>query len=153
MKVRIASSKDKKQILALLDELTKEANRVAKGPLNLNFPSKVGGNNFEEVIKRQDILIFVAEDNGKLLGIASLFILPSVYHGKKVARIEEFVVTKGMRGRGVGSKILGEILKYCRKNKFKNLKLASEIELVEAHEFYQKNGGKFTEKMFKWVLD
>ena len=52
----------------------------------------------------------------------------------------------------VGSKIFDRIKDYCHKNNIRVIKLDSGNDNIEAHRFYQKNGGKQTEKMFRFDL-
>lgn len=146
MKVRLATSFDKQKVLQLLDEFSILFN--AK-----DVPSQVGGDIFDEVIKRNDTKIFVAEDAGKLVGLATLYILPNIRHGWHRGHIEDFFTTKTYRGKGIGTKIFISVKDYCRMNKIKVIKLDSEKNLITSHNFYEKNGGKYTEKMFRFDLE
>jgi GNAT superfamily N-acetyltransferase len=145
MKIRVATAADKEQVLALMDEFSEKYHQEDK-------PSLVGGNIFDEILKRDDTMIFVAEDNSKLLGLATLYLLPNIRHGWHRGHIEDFFVTESLRGKGVGTQILNAIKEYCNKNNIKVIKLDSDVNLVNAHKFYEKNGGKFTEKMFRFDL-
>lgn len=44
------------------------------------------------------------------------------------------------------------IIAYCKKSKIKVIKLDSVLELEEAHRFYEKHGGKHTEKMYRFDI-
>jgi GNAT superfamily N-acetyltransferase len=145
MNIRLATAKDKKQALSLLDEMSKlfKANDV---------PSQVGGAIYDEVINRNDTKIFVAEENNELLGLATFYLLPNIRHGWHRGHIEDIYVAKKMRGKGVGSLIFSAIKDYCKSHQIKVIKLDSDIKLKDAHKFYKKNGGKFTEKMFRFDI-
>jgi len=146
MEIRIASSADKKQVLLLLDEFSLLFQ--AK-----DIPSLVGGDIFDEIIKRDDTTIFVAEDKGKLVGLATFYLLPNMRHGWHRGHIEDFFTTATYRGKGVGTKIFTTIKKYCHNKNIKIIKLDSEKNLLSSHKFYEKNGGRFTEKMFRFDLE
>lgn len=146
MKVRFATASDKQQILALFDEFSLLFH--AK-----DVPSQVGGAIFDEIIHRDDTKIFVAEEKGKVVGLATFYLLPNIRHGWHRGHIEDFFVTNPYRGKGVGSQIFSALKEYCRNHAIKVIKLDSEKDLVNAHVFYEKNGGKFTEKMFRFDLD
>jgi len=102
MQIRLATSADKQQVLALFDEFSMLFH--AK-----DVPSQVGGNIFDEVIKRNDTKIFVAEDKGKLVGLATLYFLPNIRHGWHRGHIEDFYTTAVYRRKGVGTQIFTAI--------------------------------------------
>jgi (aminoalkyl)phosphonate N-acetyltransferase len=145
MQIRIVTSDDKKEVLSLMDEFNEKYHSEEKASL-------IGEEIFDEILKREDTTIFVAEENGKLFGLATLYLLPNIRHGWHRGHIEDFFVTESLRGKGVGSKIFDAIKEYCSKNNVKVIKLDSDVNLVNAHKFYEKNGGKFTEKMFRFDL-
>jgi GNAT superfamily N-acetyltransferase len=146
MNIRFATSKDKKQILGLLDE----ASIFLKAK---DVPSVVGGKMFDKVIKRRDIKMFVAEEGNNLVGTMTLYLLPNIRHGYLQGQIEHVFVKEKMRGKGAGSLILEKIKAYCRGKNIKVVKLNSGNELREAHKFYEKNGGKTTERFFRFDVE
>lgn len=146
MKIRIATPKDKAQVLALLDEFSS----LMKAK---EIPSHVGGAIFDEIMSRKDTIIFVADNQGKLQGIATLYLLPNIRHGWHRGHIEDFFVTDTMRKKGVGTEIFTFMKDYCRKNHIAVIKLDSGNELTNAHAFYEKNGGKTTERFFRFDIE
>jgi GNAT superfamily N-acetyltransferase len=151
MIIRLAQKEDQEQIILLLDELIAEANKVSGQ--NKPFESEAMRKKlFNDILQREDVKIFVAEHDGILLAIADLFILPIMRRGYYQGHIEDFVVTETMRGKGVGTKLFDAIKNYCREHTIKVIKLSSSLELVNAHQFYIKNGGEFTEKLFRFDL-
>jgi GNAT superfamily N-acetyltransferase len=146
MNIRLATTVDKEKVLALFDEFSKFQN--AK-----DIPSELGGYIFDEIISRKDTMIFVAEEEGNLYAVVTFYLLPNIRHGWHRGHIEDFFVISSMRGTGLGTRIFNEIKEYCRRNKIKVIKLDSGLELTAAHHFYEKNGGKYTEKMFRFDID
>ena len=118
MNIRFATSQDKEQILRLLDDFSS----LLKAE---DIPSKVGSAMFDEIIDRKDNKIFIAEENSKLVGVATFYFLPNIRHGRHQGYIKDFFVTTKMRGKGVGTAIFEAIKNYCRKNDIKVIKLAS----------------------------
>jgi GNAT superfamily N-acetyltransferase len=145
MQVRLASPNDKPQVLNLLNEFGQFVH-------SKNAPLTKCEVILDEVLARPDTMIFVAEDNGKLIGLATFYILPNIRHAWHQGHIEDFYVTKSLQHQGVGTAIFNAIKKYCRENNIKVLKLASGRQLAKAHKFYTKNDGQFTEKSFKFDL-
>jgi GNAT superfamily N-acetyltransferase len=97
-------------------------------------------------------MIFVAEEAEKVLGVITFYILPSTRHGSHRGHIEDCVVSKTARGKGVGTQLLDAVKEYCKQNNIKVFKLDSGSYLTDAHKFYEKNGGKQTEKMFRFDI-
>ncbi len=151
MKIRFAKPKDKESILALLDELILEANKKT-GSSKHHEGNEKRYTLYENALKRDDIKIFVAEDNSKLVGVAELFIVPILRRGYHQVVVESFVITEKLRGKGIGSALFKKIKEFCQQNNIKIIKLTSSLELTEAHKFYEKHGGKFTEKMFRFEI-
>jgi len=152
MKIRFATKTDKESVLQLLDELGEEVNKkMGFSPHNAEA-KKIGGPIFEEIISRKDTLIFVAEDNEKLVGLATFYLLPNMRHGWHRGHVEDFVISEKMRGKGVGTQLFNTIKQYCKEKNIKVIKLDSGVDLTEAHRFYEKSGGKFTEKMYRFDI-
>ncbi len=61
MNVRFATSKDKKAVLALMDELGEEINRARGYSPHNTEATRVGGSMFDEIISRRDTMIFVKD--------------------------------------------------------------------------------------------
>jgi len=150
MRTRLATPADKEQISHLLDELIEETIVQGGAPTKYHLDHQKRDNMILELINRDDVKVFVVENEGKLLALSDVFILPiirrSIYH----ALIEDFVVTKSMRRKGIGTLLMQAIMDYCRKHNVKVIKLTSALELGPAHHFYEKLGGTFTEKLFRF---
>ena len=143
MNTRLAKIKDKEQILKLFDEFS-----VLLG--SKDVPSKVGEAILDEVLSRNDTMIFVAEEDNRLIGLMSFYILPNIRHGRKRGHIEDTFVTSNARKRGVGRALFLTVKDHCIKNNIKVIKLASGNELKNAHKFYEANGGKTSERFFRF---
>ena len=53
----------------------------------------------------------------------------------------------------MGTQLFNAVKDYCRKNNIKVIKLDSGNELTSAHKFYEKNGGRTSERFFRFDLD
>jgi len=145
MQIRFATPPDKEKVLTLFDEFSLLFETK-------DIPSHIGGNIYDEMMKRNDIKIFLAEDKDMLIGLATFYILPNIRHGRHRGHIEDFFITASWRGKGVGSQIFSAVKKYCRKHSINVIKLDSEKNLHASHAFYEKNGGKYTENMFRFDI-
>jgi PhnO protein len=146
MTIRLATSQDKDQVLKLLDEF----NSMFQAK---EIPSQVGGKIFDEIISCEDTKIFIADENSQLQGLVTFYILPNIRHGWHRGHIEDFFVTEKSRGKSVGTQLFTFIKKYCKDNNIKVIKLDSGNELTLAHKFYERNGGKTTERFFRFDIE
>lgn len=152
MKIRLATINDKTQVLGLLDELGGEIDEKLGYSTHNTEAQKFGGPMFEEIVRRKDTMIFVAEEKSKIVGLVSFYLLPNMRHGYRRGHIEDVVVVRDQRRRGIGTKLFETVKDYCRKNDIRVIKLDSALALSEAHTFYEKMGGTFTEKLFRFDL-
>lgn len=146
MTIRLATPQDKTQVLELFDEFSVMFHADER-------PSLVGGDIYDEIMSRTDTMIFVAEEDNKLQGLVTFYLLPNVRHGWHRGHIEDFFVTSSARGSGVGTQLFNYIKDYCRNNNIKVIKLDSGNELTSAHKFYEKNGGRTSERFFRFDID
>lgn len=102
-KIRKANTKDMLQVLKLINELAvfeKEPNAVDVTETELK--KKGFGNNPE-------FDCFVAEANRKVIGIALTYTRFSTWKGT-VLHLEDLIVSENMRGYGVGSALLDQVI-------------------------------------------
>lgn len=71
---------------------------------------------FDKISKNPDYVIYVAINDGKVIGTTTLLIEQKFIHdGGKVGHIEDVVIRNGYQGKGVGKKIVNALLKYAEK--------------------------------------
>ena len=82
---------------------------------------------------------FVAEVNSKIEGIALIYNRYSTWKGRAI-HLEDLIVSENMRGNGIGSKLLDEVIKYGHKLGVRRI----NWEVLDWNEpaiaFYEKNG-------------
>ena len=103
--IRTAQKEDMKQVLQLIHELAifeKEENAVEISEQNL----------VEDGFGKQKLFhCFVAEKEEKVVGMALVYPRYSTWKGP-VIHLEDLIVTKEMRGTGLGTALLDEVVKY-----------------------------------------
>ncbi len=144
MNIRLARDKDKKGIIDLLEQLSRFFDQQ-----DIPRPDKI----FDEVLTRDDIKLFVAEEKGKILGVASFYILPCIRHNYYRGHIEELVVEEAYRGQGVGTKLLETIKSYCKEKKISVFKVETGVDNKQAQHFYEKNGGVSKRMSYKFKVE
>jgi ribosomal protein S18 acetylase RimI-like enzyme len=98
---------------------------------------------FEElagIINSGNTLLFVAEENGEIFGTLTLvrYRIPSGIKGW----IEDVVVDKSMRGKGIGSMLTQYAIGYAKENGMTKIDLTSSPFRIAANELYKKLGFK-----------
>ncbi len=103
--IREATAADMAQVLELIKELAafeKETNAVEVTTENL---TKDGFG------KKKLYHCFVGESNGDIVGTALVYPRYSTWKGP-ILHLEDLIVTEKMRGSGLGSALLAEVVKY-----------------------------------------
>ncbi len=151
MNVRFAANNDKHAVLMLWNQLGKIINDQVSSDSKNEQAHIYGSDNYDYVMERNDVKIFVLEDKGILVGAASFFILHDMITGTPFAHIDDFVIDQAYRGMGYGTFLMKKILIYAKKKKISPIKVTSSLPLTEAHAFYEKLGGIFAQKVIKFT--
>jgi GNAT superfamily N-acetyltransferase len=105
-----------------------------------------------EAISLSDSRIFVAEQNGALVGFCTAYLeLNSVRFGQR-CWVEDLAVDPQQRSRGVGSALLKAAQDWARSAGATHLELDSGLARVDAHRFYEREGATRQSYSFGWEL-
>ncbi|WP_166962597.1 GNAT family N-acetyltransferase [Yeosuana marina] len=131
--IRNATKQDMPQVLNLIHELAifeKEADAVEVTVSDLEQDGFGENPAFH---------CFVAEVNNKIEGMALVYFRYSTWKGKAL-HLEDLIVSEAMRGSGIGSKLLDEVVKYGYSLGVRRI----NWEVLDWNEpaiiFYEKNG-------------
>jgi len=101
VKIREATIEDEAQVFDLLRQLM--ASATAESPVN----QQNGYATFHKMLDDDDAgTVFVAEEDGVMLGLVTLSYPLAIRCGGAYSSIEEFIVTEQARGKGVGGALL-----------------------------------------------
>ena len=133
--IREATAGDMQYVLQLIKELAsfeKEANAVEVTADDLVHDGFGAAKLFH---------CFVAESNSIIVGMALVYNRYSTWKGP-IIHLEDLVVSEIMRGSGLGTALLNEVVKYCAKQGVKRI----SWEVLDWNEpaitFYEKKGAK-----------
>ncbi|PLX45907.1 MAG: GNAT family N-acetyltransferase [Deltaproteobacteria bacterium] len=84
--------------------------------------------------------VFVAEDDGPVVGMVTGQILVSTAEGGPVALIEDLIVEKNSRGTGVGAHLLKEVEEWAKSKGASRLQLLAYKDNGPAEKFYKDSG-------------
>ncbi|MED4206511.1 GNAT family N-acetyltransferase [Neobacillus mesonae] len=93
-------------------------------------------------------LQFVAEENGELIGFATLYFTFSTLNVKRQAVLNDLFVQPNARGKKVGEKLFQTCLDYVRANHFAGMTWQTAKDNTTAQTLYKKMGGEISDWFF-----
>jgi len=94
----------------------------------------------DAIAANSDDAVFIAEDEGIVLGLVSVHSFEMIHRAGRLGRITALVVAASARGRGVGSELLGAAEKHLRAKGCVKLEVTSGEQRSSAHDFYAARG-------------
>ncbi len=88
--------------------------------------------------------IFVAQNDGEIIGMVSLLFTISTALGGKVAQLEDMIVAPHAQGKGIGKRLLAHAIAEAKSLTCKRITLLSDTDNVKAHRFYEQFGFKYS---------
>ena len=82
----------------------------------------------------------VAECDDRVVAMCTAQLLVSTAEGALSALVEDLVVTAGMRGRGIGKRVLKAVETWARHHGVTRLQLLADRQNTRALGFYDKQG-------------
>ena len=128
---RLAKPEDEQQCSELLDvlaEATSDSNNI--------FDS----NTFNKLISNERGSLVIAEEEGKILGMASISFNLALRYNGEYCQLEELVVHQEARGKNVGGLLVEEALKLAKNRGCKEFGLYLLESTKHNQSFYEKYG-------------
>lgn len=92
----------------------------------------------EEVLADPQAVLMTAQDEGKVVGMATLYVMPKTT--KRIAQVDDVVVSSAYRGQGLGEKLMRAITEVARERGVATVNLTSRPARVAAQKLYEKVG-------------
>jgi ribosomal protein S18 acetylase RimI-like enzyme len=96
--------------------------------------------------------ILVAETDNKIVGLISYSIKPNLYHASNSCIIEELVVSKNFRYKGIATQLISQLMEELKSIECAEVSVSTEFTNEKAVAFYKKHGFEdeslFLEKHF-----
>jgi GNAT superfamily N-acetyltransferase len=83
--------------------------------------------------------VLIAKSDDKVIGMCTLQFIISTAEGGKVALLEDLVVDKKWRGKGIGSALLKAAEGYCKQHGISRITLLADKDNHNALNFYKKH--------------
>lgn len=93
------------------------------------------------IIENPDIgLILVAKQQGAAIAMVNLLFTVSTALGGRVAMLEDMIVSKNARGKGIGAQLMQSAITHARNAGCKRITLLTDESNENAQQFYTKQG-------------
>jgi GNAT superfamily N-acetyltransferase len=103
-------------------------------------------------IESHDSCVLVADDDGELIGICTVYQdLHSVRYGYR-AWVEDLAVHPQRRSEGIGKALLDAAKDWAHERGATHLELDSALTRTDAHRFYEREGSQYKSFSFGWRL-
>lgn len=87
---------------------------------------------------------FVMEDSGLIVGAVSILFLVSTALGGKVAMLEDLILAKNWRGKGLGAQLLDFGIRAAIQHECKRITVLTDKDNLAAQSLYKKMGFKYS---------
>jgi ribosomal protein S18 acetylase RimI-like enzyme len=134
LRVREATERDAEMVHALAGEL---AGAVGDSTPDLGSVEA----RLAELLEEPRARVLVAEDDdGAVVGVASLWIKPDLAHGDTVVEVPMLVVSEERRREGVGKLLMEEVQRLAAENEANLVELVATTHNTAARDFYRSLG-------------
>lgn len=135
--IQRATPADAEEILAFLKQVGQETDNLTFGGEGLPFTSEEEAAYISRIENSCDEIMLVAKVNGKIVGDASLSRLPRRMKHRGDVGVS---VLQEYWGKGIGSQLLAEILKFAKEQSFEIVDLQVRSDNLQAIRLYEKFG-------------
>jgi GNAT superfamily N-acetyltransferase len=149
--IREAKASDLPTILDLYEQLSAGSSRGAK-------PKPPIGDRHHSTLAclqaNPDYHLFVAQSGDRVVGTATLYLLPDLDTGGTIWGVVEHVVVDQIeRGKGYGEALMREVMRVAHAAGCYKLSLNSGRQRVDTHRFYERLGFRSNSKGFSLYFE
>ena len=95
---------------------------------------------FVQNLRDDNVLYYVAERDGFVIGFASLHIEPQLHHAGLVGEIQELIVHETVRDKGIGAQLVSRLEHEAQKRGCVSIEVTTKNFRVDAQRFYEHMG-------------
>lgn len=131
--VRFATPEDAATVGALLHDFNTEFESPTPG-------AAFFGERFAEQLRRDDVLVVLAEDAGEAVAFAFLTLRPTPYYRGPLAQLEELYVRPALRDEGIGTRVLTAAIDEVRRRGAGEMHINVDEIDHDTRRFYERHG-------------
>ena len=149
--IRDATPGDLPRLLELLYQLSQQSRTAEPAP----HPESPAHHAMIAAIQADPrASLFVLEDDGRVIGTYTLYLLPNLSHGSRpIAIVENVVIEQSARGGGHGATLMNHARARAREAGCYKISLTSHLNRAPAHAFYERIGFTNSHKGFTVYFD
>lgn len=102
--------------------------------------TKARPEHLHRLLARPDFVVFVARFANQVVGGLTAYLLPQYHSEKPVVYLYDIAIGTAYQGQGVGTKLLTQLMHYCRSMGAEELFVQADIEDSQAIHFYRATG-------------
>lgn len=129
MKIRLVKESDYEQLMQLYN-LFVGSDRY----------SKHDNDSFKKVINNPNNFVFIAENQGKLVGFVTFSVRDVIRYPKQIAELDELFVSQEYRQKGVGRLLMQKVEGKAKELNCYRFYVESQYKHETAHKFYEGLG-------------
>ncbi len=95
---------------------------------------------FVQNLRDDNVLYYVVERDGFVIGFTSLHIEPQLHHAGLVGEIQELIVHETVRDKGIGTQLVSRLEQEAQKRGCVSIEVTTKKFRVEAQRFYEHMG-------------
>jgi len=131
MRVRRARPEDEAAVAALMEQLESTVHSVVAPGLKARFV---------QMLTLDHHAVWVAEDEGRVVGLVTASLRPTLYHSGPSALIDELVVDANARGQGVGRALIEAVVTWALQRGASEVEVSTGMDNEAAQALYQRCG-------------
>ncbi|TWI68132.1 GNAT family acetyltransferase [Desulfobotulus alkaliphilus] len=97
------------------------------------------------LIREKNALVLTARQENRVIGMVTVQGLISTAEGGEVGLLEDLVVKEGLRGRGIGTTLIQEAIRWSRDQGMTRIQLLADRSNTQALVFYHHTGWQATQ--------
>lgn len=130
LEIRRADESDIPVLLVLAEEFMSEVEVTREKRMEI----------LQEALRDPDYELVIAELNRETVGFVDQWIIHDFAHGAKLSYIQNLYITSKHRRKGIGSRLLEEIIRSAEKKGVLEIHVVTEFENKPAINLYRKHG-------------
>jgi len=114
--------------------------QLAKAESNFKFNADKQRAGLKMLLEEPGSQIFLVEIGGMIAGMATLQRLISTQEGGPVGRVEDVVIHRNFRGKGIGKQLLQHLKNVCEARGYLRMQLLADETNANGESFYASQG-------------